>query len=287
MAAAVAIGSFAFTLIKIALRELSPLSLACGRVVASAAMFVLLVARRPGRRRPIERGDRMRVVLCGFGGSAVFHILFSWGQLHVSIPVAAIIMATMPAMAALGEVVFLGHRLTPGQVGGLVLSVGGCVLIATASTGGRSTLLGALAIAAATATWAAVTVGTRSIAHKYDAWWLNTPGTVLGAAVMIVLAAPRAHEFAALSLKGWLIVVWLGTASSAFIYFAMGRAMTVLSATTASALSTVVTPTSVLVAWVVLGEAPTWLEVVGGAVVVLGVVMVTREPVPELQAELA
>jgi drug/metabolite transporter (DMT)-like permease len=105
-------------------------------------------------------------------------------------------------------------------------------------------------------------------------------GTVAGAVLMLALDGSRLGDFGTLSLKGWLIVIWLGSASSAFIYFVMARVMTVISATTASSLGTAVTPTSVMVAWLVLGDAPTWREVVGGAVVIGGVVLVTREPGP-------
>jgi drug/metabolite transporter (DMT)-like permease len=79
-----------------------------------------------------------------------------------------------------------------------------------------------------------------------------------------------------MSLKAWIAVIWLGSASSAFIYFAMARVMTVISATTTASISTVVTPTSVIVAWVILGNAPTVTEVLGGLVVIAGVVLVTQ-----------
>jgi DME family drug/metabolite transporter len=120
----------------------------------------------------------------------------------------------------------------------------------------------------------------RSIGDRYDSWWLNTPGTVFGALFMLVLDAPHLGEFADLSVKGWLTVIWLGSASSAFIYYALARAMTAISATSATSLSTVVTPTSVLVAWAVLGEVPSWVEVLGGAVVIAGVMLVVRNAAP-------
>jgi drug/metabolite transporter (DMT)-like permease len=278
LAASIAIGSVSFTLVQVALRDLSPLSLAAGRVVVSAAMFSIIVLRSPRRRRPIEPGDRVRVFLCGFGGSAVFHLLFNWGQHYVSVAIAAVIMATYPVMTAMGEVVFLGHRLRSIQVGGLALAMAGCAAIASAGGVGDGTkpVLGAMVIALATLTWAGVTVATRSIGDRYDSWWLNTPGTVVGALFMLALDAPRLGEFADLSVKGWLIVIWLGSASSAFIYYSLARAMTAISATTATSLSTIVTPTSVVVAWVVLGDAPSRVEVLGGAVVIAGVMLVVR-----------
>jgi drug/metabolite transporter (DMT)-like permease len=278
LASSIAIGSCAFTLVKVALRELSPLGLATGRVVVSAMVFVVVVTWSGSYRQRILPEHRLRVFLCGLGGSAVFHLLFSWGQQHASVAIAAVVMATFPVLVALGEVVFLHHRLRRLQVAGLVLTTIGCVAIGLASTGGTSTLAGALAIGLSTLTWAAVTVATRSITDRYDPWWLNTPGTVAGAVLMLALDGSHLGDFAHLSAKGWLFVIWLGSASSAFIYFVMARVMTVISATTASSLGTVVTPTSVMVAWVVLGDAPTWREVVGGLVVISGVVLVTREP---------
>lgn len=279
LAAAISIGTFSFTFVKVALRELSAVGLATGRVVSSALLFALVMATSRRRYRRIERGNRIRVILCGLLGSAGFHLLFVWGQQRVSVAVAAVVMATMPMLVAVGEVTFLHHRLTAQHLLGIALCTVGCVAIglAAGSAGGTS-LLGAGAIGMAAIVWASVTVSTRGIAHLYDAWWLNTPGTLLGALVVLAIEAPNAAEFGALSLKGWLLVIWLGTASSAFIYFAMTRAMTTLSATTAISLSTIVTPSSMLVAWLLLGDAPGALELVAAAVVIAGVVLVTAEP---------
>lgn len=283
LAMTVAFGSMAFTLVKLALKEISPLNLATGRVVVSALVFTAVILRSPHRRRPIERGDRVRVLLCGFGGSAVFHLLFSWGQLHVSVAIASVIMATFPVMVAIGEVAFLHHRLRRPQVAGLALAAAGCAVIGVAGGGSHtgSTVTGMLAVMLSTLTWAGVTVATRSIADRYDPWWLNTPGTVMGAVFILIIDIPGLHEFASLSLKAWIAVIWLGSASSAFIYFAMARVMTVISATTTASISTVVTPTSVIVAWAILGNAPGPTEVIGGLVVIAGVVLVTQRATTE------
>lgn len=231
------------------------------------------------RYRPIERGNRTRVILCGLLGSAGFHLLFVWGQQRVSVAVAAVVMATMPMLVAVGEVTFLKHRLTVRNLTGIALCTAGCIAIGLAAgSGGGTSLLGAGAVGLAAVVWATVTVSTRGIAHLYDAWWLNTPGTLLGALVVLAIEAPNASEFTSLSLKGWLLVIWLGTASSAFIYFAMTRAMTTLSATTAISLGTIATPSSMIVAWLLLGDSPDVLEVLAAAVVIAGVVLVTAEP---------
>lgn len=281
LAANIAIGCTAFTLVKIALDDLGPLSLAAGRVVASATMFTLIVLRRPHVRTRIAPADRLRVVFVGLAGSAGFHILFNLGQVRVSVAMAAVVMATMPVLTAVGEVLFLRHRLVAPQIVGLVLSTGGCIGIGLAGGGsGTSSAAGVALVGAATVLWAAVTVTTRGIGDRYDSWWLYTPGTVIGAVVMLVADAPHLREFAHLSVQGWLVVIWLGTASSAFIYYSLARVMTVISGTTATSIGTIVTPGSMLVAWALLGDRPTLVEAVGGAVVITGVIIVTRTTAP-------
>jgi drug/metabolite transporter (DMT)-like permease len=278
LATNIAIGSVSFTLVALSLEELSPLSLATGRVVVSALTFAAVVLARPQLRRPIARGDRLKVFYCGFAGSVAFHVLFQWGQQRVTVAVAAVTMATYPVLTSLGEVVFLRYRLRAAQAAGVICAVLGCVLIALASSdaAGTVSLLGVLAIAGASVSWAGVTVITRGLGDRYDSWWLNAPGTVVGGFAMLAISAPRLHEFADLSFQGWLAVVWLGSASSAFIYFSLAKVLTVISATTTTAITSVVTPMSIVVAWAVLGQRPSGVELVGAAVVVAGVVLATR-----------
>lgn len=278
LATNIAIGSVSFTLVSLSLEELSALSLATARVVVSALTFAAVVLARPQLRTPIAKGDRAKVFFCGFAGSVVFHVLFQWGQQRVTVAVAAVTMATYPVLTSLGEVVFLRYRLRRAQAVGVVCAVAGCVLIALASsdTTGAVSIAGVLAVAAASVSWAAVTVVTRGFGDRYDSWWLNAPGTIVGGVAMLAISAPRLNEFADLSPKGWVAVVWLGSASSAFIYFSLAKVLTVISATTATAITSVVTPASILVAWGVLDQRPSAFELLGTVVVVIGVVVATR-----------
>lgn len=275
LAGAIGVGSVSFTQIKLVLEQVSPLALAAGRVTFSALAFVLVVTLQPWRRRPIAAADRWRVFAAGFGGSAAFHLLYTWGQQRVSVGIGAVVLGTMPVIVAVGEVVFLKHRLRVVQLVGLVLSVVGVVVMSWGPGAGVVSLAGLLAVLAATVAWSGVVVVTRSLEGRYDPWWLNTPGTIAGALVMIALVAPTAGQYRELSAVGWANVVWLGAVGSAFIYAALAAAVAHLTATTTASLSTLITPLGVLVAWVGLGDRPTLAVVVGGVVVVLGAWLVT------------
>ncbi len=274
----VLIGSFSFTFIEIVLRELSPNAMAAGRVVISAMAFVAIVALQPRRRTPIAPAHRVRLVLTGLGASAGFHLLFSAGQDQVTVATSAVVQGTFPAVVAAGEWLFLRHRLDRRAAAGLVLSVVGRVVISRgAENEGSSSLLGIALVLGSVIVWAATSLTTRSLADQYDPWWLNTPGTVAGALVMLAVAAPSAGEFADLSIGAWVLLIWLGAGGSALVYASLAGAMKVLPATTTASVATLVVPVSILIAWVVLGESPTVEAVIGSVAVVTGVVLVSRE----------
>lgn len=274
----VLIGSFSFTFIEIVLRQLSPNAMAAGRVVISAIAFVTVVGLQPRRRTPIAPEHRLRLVLTGLGASAGFHLLFSAGQDRVTVATSAVVQGTFPAVVAAGEWLFLRHRLDRAGTTGLALSVVGLLVISSgAQSEGSSSLLGIALVLGSVVVWAGTSIATRSLAQQYDSWWLNTPGTVAGALVMIAVAAPSAGEFTELSVGTWVLLVWLGAGGSALVYAALAGAMKVLPATTTASVATLVVPVSILIAWVVLGEAPTVEAVVGSVAVVSGVVLVSRE----------
>jgi drug/metabolite transporter (DMT)-like permease len=274
----VLIGSFSFTFIELVLRRLSPNAMAAGRVVISAIAFMAVVGLQPRRRTPIAREHRVRLILTGLGASAGFHLLFSAGQDRVTVATSAVVQGTFPAVVAAGEWLFLRHRLDRAGAAGLVLSVVGLVVISSgAESEGSSSLLGIALVLGSVVVWAGTSIATRSLADHYDPWWLNTPGTIAGAMVMLAVAAPSAGEFADLTVGTWLLLIWLGAGGSALVYAALAGAMRVLPATTTASVATLVVPVSILIAWAVLGEAPTIEAVAGSVAVVSGVVLVSRE----------
>jgi drug/metabolite transporter (DMT)-like permease len=189
-----------------------------------------------------------------------------------------VVQGTFPAVVAAGEWLFLRHRLDRRAAAGLVLSVVGLVVISSgAENEGSSSLLGIALVLGSVIVWAATSITTRSLADQYDPWWLNTPGTVAGALVMLAVAAPSAGEFADLSIGAWVLLIWLGAGGSALVYASLAGAMKVLPATTTASVATLVVPVSILIAWVVLGESPTVEAVIGSVAVVTGVVLVSRE----------
>jgi drug/metabolite transporter (DMT)-like permease len=108
-------------------------------------------------------------------------------------------------------------------------------------------------------------------------------GMGIGTVALVVLGAlgalPMHATFGQVELAGrrtsWLVpVLWLSLVAAALAYTAGIGAARRLGAKLASFLGLTEVVFAVLVAWLLLGELPTWLQLVGGLLIVAGVAVV-------------
>ncbi len=118
-------GSFVF--MRVAVSALGPLWLVESRV---ALAFLALYAL--ARIRGDVPGFRARwrdYAVVGIVNTALPFALFSWASQHVPASVAAILNATSPFFGAMVAALWLGDRVTPGKLVGMVLGFAGVVLL--------------------------------------------------------------------------------------------------------------------------------------------------------------
>ena len=92
-----AIFGASFILTDLAVRELSPLSVAFARLALAASLLYPLMRMR-GLRLPNDRKIWFFIVGAAFFGNALPFSLISWGQVKVDAGLTAIFMAVMPLM---------------------------------------------------------------------------------------------------------------------------------------------------------------------------------------------
>ena len=147
-----------FLFIRVAVAELSPLSLVAARFIIAALGLLLFVPFRPA----IIKGWRRH--LWGFFVVAVFnaaipYLAISWGEQYVPSGMAAILAATIPlATVIISNWWPGGERITWGRFGGVVLGLFGVAIVIGPTTlvsggsplyllGAGSILLGAVSYA--------------------------------------------------------------------------------------------------------------------------------------------
>jgi drug/metabolite transporter (DMT)-like permease len=263
----------AFPMIRVGMRDLGPLELAAARfVVASALALAWLTIRRPP---PPTRADAGRFLVCGLIGISIYNGLLNQGERTVSAGAAAFVINIAPILTAILATIFLRERFSVWGWGGALISFAGVGLIALGQPGGLAFGGGASLVAGAALCTAIYFVIQRPLVPRYGALACTAYTLLAGTLFLLpflpgavpVLAAPGAARLTA-------TVVALGVFPAAIGYAAWTYALGRFGAARAANFLYLVPPVAALVGFAALGESLSPLTLIGGAVAILGVVIV-------------
>ena len=118
-----------FTIIKVAVPHLPPLSLTTWRI-ALAALVLVIVARARGEALPRSLSDWGWIVLAGLTGNVLPFSLISWGEEKIDSGLAAILISLTPiTVAALAHVFTRDEPFTLRKGVALLLGLAGVVVL--------------------------------------------------------------------------------------------------------------------------------------------------------------
>ena len=269
--------------------ETFPSMLASGLRMATAVAVLLpmLAVRRVTSQQGMPRlGGRDWVLLAGIAviGTFGFTLLLFYGMRHAPGAAGAIVMASTPAVTAIGAVLFLHDQLTSWKLAGLGLAVAGVVAV---NLGGPSTgsgddlLLGSLLVFGAVCCEATYTLlGKRLTADLSPlavAVWAAVGAAVLFAPFAVWQAAR--FDWSRPGWSDWLALLWWGAGTMGLGSVLWFRGMMRVSGTTASGFMAVMPLSALLLSYLLLGEAFAWIHVVGMAAVVAGIAAVAYSDV--------
>jgi drug/metabolite transporter (DMT)-like permease len=264
-----------FPVSRVAVREIAPLALAAARFVVAAALL-WPAARRRGFA--LARADLPAVLLLGLLGVTLYFALENYGLVFTTASHASLIVATVPLGSAAVEAVRSRRPPRPLALAGMAVAIAGVVVIVRPDGAGAGGLLGDLLVLGAMASWVAYTFIARDLMARYPALLVTAATMAAGAATLLPLAAVEAllRPVAVPSPAAWAALAYLGLLCSALAYLLWNLALPVLGVPVANNLLNLVPLVSVLTGVVFLGEPLTLSIAVGGALVLLGVVVVER-----------
>lgn len=266
--------SSAFAGIQAALEAFTPGHLALFRFLsASAFMGITAVIRR--MRLPALR-DLPLILLLGLFGIAVYHTALNYAQLRVSAGAAGILIATSPVFTALLAAVFLQERLATWGWLGIVISLGGATLVALGEGGGFNLEPYALLVLISAVSSAVYFVMMKPLLERYTGLELSTYSIWAGTAMLLFFLPGFPHAVASAPSGAVLAVVYLGVLPGGVAYITWAVALSRTPASVLASFQYLVPVLAVLIAWIWRRESPTIMALAGGAVSLLGVILVNR-----------
>ncbi len=273
---------------------LSPQQVASVRICVAAVLLLVFVAlRRPALLR-VRRQDWRLLVAYGLIGVAGVQLLYFAAVSRIPIGVAMLLEFTSPILVALWVRFVRRVILPPRMWVGTALALVGLAMVAEVWQGLRLDALGMLlGIGAALCAAAYFLIGEHGVT-TLEPLGLVTWGMVVGGVAIAVMAPPwslpgeilgGAADFGGLAVPVWVLLLTCAVISTAFAYLLSISAMRYLPSNVLSVIALCEPIVATALAWLVLGQALTLVQVVGAVVLLAGatVVQLASRPKPELR----
>lgn len=269
------------TLVKIALRDMPPFTLAALRCTLASAILTVLLWRSGGEGGgPVTRSDVPSLLLLGISGITVSTGIFYLAVSLTTASNAVILTASTPVLVAVGGHLFFAERLRPPQWAGVAVSAAGVLLTVTRGDlrlfeapphpGDGVVLVGQMA-------WATYTLYGKRVLARLSPRVATTAAYLIGTALLIpvaVILAPLFPPARVTSVPAWAVVVFQGTLGAlAHVWYYRG--IQAVGPAVASAFTNLQPLVGVLLATVLLGERVTLAQGLGAALILVGVWMTT------------
>lgn len=238
---------------------------------AGAAVVALLMRRSSVREAGLQRSDLPRVVAMAGFGAVLGPVALAWGLQRTSGPSASLMLTLEAVFTAVFAWRLYGETMDK-RVGAavLLLLAGGVVLVLEQGLAGDTQVLGLLAVFAATAAWGVDNTLSRGVAER-------DPGQVVGVKSSLGVMATVTLAYALAEPRpGWVAVGLLFTVGatgyglSLYLYLLAQRAFGAGRTGSVFAFAPFI---GALGAWAWGSRTGTWMLVVGGCLMLVGVAL--------------
>jgi drug/metabolite transporter (DMT)-like permease len=279
---AVTVWGASFIATKVALRDVSPITVVWMRFAMGVIILGIAVAVRAQFTLP-KRDEWRYYALLGFLGITFHQWLQSTALLTSRASTTAWIVATTPVFMALLGWLALKERLHWWQIFGILLATLGVLMVVTdghlASLSlGHFGQPGDVLILVSSVNWAVFSVLSRRGLASHPAALMMFYVMTLGWLFTSIqfFAGPGLREIPQLTRDGWLGVAFLGVFCSGLAYIAWYDALQSLPAAQLGSFLYLEPPVAVVVSALILAESLTMAALLGGGVILFGVWLVNR-----------
>jgi drug/metabolite transporter (DMT)-like permease len=265
--------------IRVADRTIPPLLMSSVRFLIAGTALYSFASRGRARATWRQWGNAAIVgaglLLIGNGGVA-------WAETRIESGTAALIIAMIPLWVALLDRVFLGRRLSPAAVAGLVVGFGGVAILVRPGAGGD--IVAMLMLVGAAAGWAAGSLYARGAALPENAL-LSASMQMLSAGALLGIAGLATGEASGVSgdsfsFKPVISVVYLVLIGSIVAFSAYAWLLKNVRISIVATYAFVNPVVAVVLGTLFLSEPLRWTTIIAGGAIVVAVVLIVTARAP-------
>jgi drug/metabolite transporter (DMT)-like permease len=276
MLVAVVLWAVNFSLVKVALKEMSPMGFNGIRLAFASILLILFLAVKRECFR-VDGPDFWKLVALGIVGNTAYQILFINGIYVTTASNTAIIIAITPAFIAMLSSVLKHERLNWAAWTGILISFVGFYLVILRNSGkptfSGEGLKGDLLILAGTVCWAVYTVLAKPLLRKISALKLTAITMAVGTAFYLPFAIRDIIHipYAEVNVKSWASLAFSGLFALAVCYVIWYESVQRVGNSRTAIYDNLIPILTVLFASLLIGEKLSPLQGVGMVVILAGV----------------
>ncbi len=270
-----------YSVVKIALEDLTPLSLNAIRFSVATLLLIIFLWIKERNLR-IRREDISRLILLAIIGNTAYQLFFIYGILRTTAGNSAILYGTVPIFVGVLSSVLGVEKITQRIWQSVIISFFGIALIilgkgeVIAIT--NQSWIGDLLILGATICWAAYTVLSKPLLIRYTPTKLTTLTIAIGAVPLILISIPSLsiQRWDSVSTQGWLSVGYSSCLAIALGYVVWYTGVSHVGNARTSLYENLAVVVGVVVAWIFLSESMTVVQIIGAVLVFVGLYVARR-----------
>ncbi|NLI52755.1 MAG: EamA family transporter [Clostridiales bacterium] len=280
--------SSSFVAIKFAYETYPPITLAAVRFVV-ATLILGALTLLPKNRVRLEKKDIFTVVICGLTGIMMYAVLQNIAMQWTSASSATLIIASYPVITLLLETLIYKTKLNALKIVGILIAIVGVVILSYVRADARQQgeLLGSLLLVAAGVVWAIYNFMTKKVVNRYPPVTLLFYTTLVGTIFMLPMALIERGQWQPPTLLSFSMMLFLGVFCSVIAFLLYNRGLKTMAASSVTSMLNLVPIFGVFFSYILLGEEVTLRKFIGGAIVILGVMLSIRRTRAEVALERA
>lgn len=275
-----------FPVIKIVLEEVHPVIVNAIRITLSTILLGVVYINRQSHRRSdlpaVIRANGWRILGLGLLGHGFYQLAFIFGLNFTTSGNAALIMASAPFWTAVAGAKIGFDRLPPVAWLGLIVTIVGTAGVVVGGQRvvslGADTLVGNLIMVGASAGWGLYTALSKPLLGKISPLGLTFLTMLCAPPIFWLLSIPYLGDvaWASFDIRIWGALLYSGALSTGLAYVLWNRAIKYVGASYTAGYGNMVPLIALVSGYLMLGEPIFVLQLVGGAMIIGGLVIMQR-----------